>query len=114
MTTCPKCDRTIPATALTCPHCKTTLKAHGHPGMPLYRAADDSYLCPTCAYHQDNSCTFPKRPTATTCTLYQPIGTPAVELTPQEIYPIPFWRKVNKTWLIAGVILAICILINFL
>ncbi|MEL7492650.1 MAG: zinc ribbon domain-containing protein [Cyanobacteria bacterium J06554_11] len=113
MTTCPKCDRTIPTTAITCPHCQTALTAHGHPGMPLYRATDDDYLCASCTYDADNSCNFPKRPTAKTCTLYQPIGTPA-ELTPQEIYPIQLWRKVNRTWLMVGVILAVCILINFL
>lgn len=112
MAVCPQCDRTISDTVLNCPHCNTQLKAHGHPGMTLHRAKGKTYLCDTCAYEADNSCNFPKRPTATTCTLYQDIGSAAVEPTPQQIYSVPWWRKINQVWLLAAAVLFICILVN--
>lgn len=50
------------------------LKAHGHPGIPLYRATADAALCESCTYHHDDTCTFPQRPHAETCTLYRDIN----------------------------------------
>ena len=35
------------------------------------RAEADTVLCPTCVYEQDDTCTFPQRPDASTCTLYR-------------------------------------------
>jgi len=60
--------------AIACPHCRTPLKAHGHPGIPLYRAIGAEPLCLTCTYHADDTCTFPKRPEAMDCTLYDNIN----------------------------------------
>ncbi|MEO1389106.1 MAG: zinc ribbon domain-containing protein [Cyanobacteria bacterium J06634_6] len=112
MPACPQCDRTITSEAIHCPHCNTLLKAHGHPGMPLYRAEANTYLCATCAYDADNSCNFPKRPTATSCTLYQDVN---AEMAPtrKPVYKLPWWRKVNKAWLAIAALLAISILISF-
>ncbi|HEY9763443.1 MAG TPA: zinc ribbon domain-containing protein [Trichocoleus sp.] len=75
MATCPRCQTTIDASALQCPHCRLMLKAHGHPGIPLYRATSGTALCESCTYHQDDTCTFPQRPHAETCTLYRDINT---------------------------------------
>lgn len=70
MPDCPRCHQLVEPQAITCPHCRTPLKAHGHPGMPLYRATGAEPLCLTCTYHADDTCTFPKRPEAMDCTLY--------------------------------------------
>lgn len=70
MPDCPRCHQHVEPQAIACPHCRTLLKAHGHPGMPLYQATGDKPLCLTCTYHADNTCTFPKRPLALDCTLY--------------------------------------------
>jgi C4-type Zn-finger protein len=70
MPNCFNCNNLIDAEAVRCPHCGVALKAFGHPGMPLYQATAESYLCDTCLYHEDDSCTFPQRPYAKTCTLY--------------------------------------------
>ncbi|MEL7521166.1 MAG: hypothetical protein AAF171_26385, partial [Cyanobacteria bacterium P01_A01_bin.116] len=106
MPTCPRCDRAIASTALRCPHCNLALKAHGHPGIDLHRAdASGPSLCATCAYDADDTCNFPKRPHAMTCTLYQDVQ-PALSPTQQAVYRIPIWRK-------NGFRLAIFILIIF-
>jgi len=60
--------------------------------MVLHRATDSTPLCATCAYEADNSCTFPKRPTAMTCTLYENVQAPP-EPAREEIYRIPWQRK---------------------
>lgn len=70
MPDCPRCHQPVELKAIACPHCRTLLKAHGHPGMPLYQATGDEPLCLTCTYHADDTCTFPKRPLAMDCTLY--------------------------------------------
>lgn len=46
------------------------LKAYGHPGITLHQAVEQKYLCQTCLYHADDTCTFPQRPYAKECTLY--------------------------------------------
>ena len=112
MPTCPRCNKSVPATAIDCPHCKLTLKAHGHPGMTLYRAKDEP-LCATCIYDADDSCNFPKRPDAMTCTLYQEIGATKSD---QEIYrapPRPWWQE-NTVWIALGVLIVVSILITVL
>lgn len=92
MPACPRCDRPISSNTIKCPHCNLELAAHGHAGMVLHRATDTAPLCATCAYEADNSCTFPKRPTAMTCTLYQDVQAKP-EPTREEIYRIPRQRK---------------------
>jgi hypothetical protein len=91
MSTCPRCQSAIAATAIQCPQCGLTLKAHGHPGIPLHRTTDDRALCADCAYHADDSCTFPQRPHATTCTLYQSV-TPSSEVYAPLKSPRVPWR----------------------
>lgn len=56
-----------------------TLKAYGHPGIPLHRASGDVPLCESCTYHADDTCTFPQRPHARECTLYTDISQPQGE-----------------------------------
>ncbi|HBB31833.1 MAG TPA: hypothetical protein DDZ80_03900 [Cyanobacteria bacterium UBA8803] len=79
MQNCPRCHQSIHREALTCPHCGTILKAYGHPGITLHRATGDTFLCESCTYHADDSCTFPKRPHAKECTLYQDVSQPQLE-----------------------------------
>ncbi len=82
MPTCPKCQQLVDPQAVECPYCKEKLKAFGHPGIPLYRSQDTEYLCSTCIYHEDDSCTFPQRPYARECTLYRDRWQTTVETTP--------------------------------
>jgi len=71
MPNCPRCHQPIDAQAVSCPYCRTSLKAYGHPGIPLHRADGEEPLCQSCTYHADDTCTFPQRPYARECTLYQ-------------------------------------------
>ncbi|NEQ49361.1 MAG: zinc ribbon domain-containing protein [Leptolyngbya sp. SIO3F4] len=102
MPSCPRCHQAVSANTVTCSHCGLELKAHGHPGIDLHRAEGGTYLCDSCTYHQDDSCTFPHRPQATTCTLYQDIS---IDQRPRptaaEIYAIPWWRQ-HAGWLLLG------------
>lgn len=70
MPTCPKCQQPVDTQAIKCPYCQTTLKAYGHPGIPLHQASKDEFLCDRCLYHDNDSCTYSKRPYAKTCTLF--------------------------------------------
>ncbi|MBD2128692.1 zinc ribbon domain-containing protein [Microcoleus sp. ZQ-A2] len=70
MQNCPKCRQSVSSSAVTCPHCRTMLKAYGHPGITLHRAVGDTPLCDSCTYHADDTCNFPQRPLAQECTLY--------------------------------------------
>ena len=93
MPSCPKCKQPVDSQAVICPHCKNTLKAFGHPGIPLYQSRDDSFLCDRCTYHLDDTCNFPKRPYAKSCTLFHDAGTPLVEVSGRA-------RKLGiKNWL---------------
>lgn len=97
MSTCPRCQQNVSSQAITCPYCYNQLKAYGHPGIPLHQAQGDSFLCDTCAYHQDDSCNFPKRPHAKTCTLYQDITQlPAQSET--KIQQSSSWLKYLQFW----------------
>lgn len=69
---------------VTCSHCGTVLKAYGHPGITLHRATEDQPLCESCTYHADDTCTFPQRPYAQECTLYNDISQAQVEI--DQIY----------------------------
>ena len=113
MPTCPRCQKPVPQTAIDCPNCHLALKAHGHPGMTLYRAQGSESLCATCAYDADNSCTFSKRPNATTCTLYQDISQ---SNKPSETYrplPRPWWYG-NTVWIALAVLIAASLAIALL
>lgn len=109
MSACPRCDRPIPNTAIRCPHCNLTLTAHGHAGMPLHRATDDTPLCATCTYDADDSCTFPNRPAAMTCTLYQSVQA-LPEPTRQEIYQMPRRRK-YVIWVAIAILIILSLII---
>jgi hypothetical protein len=74
MPNCPRCHQFINNTAVACSHCGTVLKAYGHPGITLHRAMGDTPLCESCTYHADDTCTFPQRPDAMECTLYDDIS----------------------------------------
>ncbi|MGB5593537.1 MAG: zinc ribbon domain-containing protein [Crocosphaera sp.] len=89
MSTCPQCQQPVDSQAIDCPYCKTTLKAYGHPGITLYQATETEFLCDRCLYHEDDTCTYDKRPYAKTCTLYHDQSQPLVreetiDLTPSN------------------------------
>ncbi|ELR96813.1 zinc ribbon domain-containing protein [Gloeocapsa sp. PCC 73106] len=71
MPICPHCQHEIATEAVICPYCRKELRAYGHRGIPLYYAEPTKFLCDRCLYEQDDTCTFPQRPYAKTCTLYQ-------------------------------------------
>jgi hypothetical protein len=48
--------------------------------MPLYRSVGGEPLCLTCTYYADNTCTFPKRPDAMDCTLYDDVRKPPTDI----------------------------------
>jgi hypothetical protein len=116
MPNCTRCQRPVKAAALVCPHCQASLKAFGHPGIPLHRAPAGTSLCATCEYHADNSCDYPQRPNASECTMYrdrhQPL--PAVRPNrPGQPSPAPFtapWWRANQVWVAIGVIVLLCLL----
>ena len=85
MPSCPKCNQPVDSQAVTCPHCNNPLKAFGHPGIPLYQSAGDSWLCDRCTYHLDDTCNFPQRPYAKSCTMFHDASKPLVtENTPTK------------------------------
>jgi hypothetical protein len=110
MPDCPKCRQVVEAKALTCPYCRTPLKAYGHPGIPLHQAIGEESLCQTCAYDRDDSCNYPQRPEALKCTMYQSIeavksakqGNPGTK-TADRYHPATFpkgaWWRRNQSWL---------------
>jgi C4-type Zn-finger protein len=99
MPTCPRCHVQVQATAIQCPRCRLTLKAHGHPGIPLHQRADGEVLCTDCQYHADDSCTFPQRPLATTCTLYQSVSAPATVPVYRSPRPsLRLWLQRHGKW----------------
>ena len=113
--TCPRCKQPVPSQALTCPFCRTELKAYGHPGITLHRAQDDDYLCDSCIYHADDTCNFPKRPFAKECTLYENIEARELELKQQQEanrfdVKLKFWLKRNQFLLLLLCLLLICFL----
>jgi hypothetical protein len=79
MNNCPRCQKPVDSQALKCPHCDLQLKAFGHPGIPLYRATEGEVLCDRCVYGEDDTCNFPQRPYAKTCTMFRDQTLPVVE-----------------------------------
>ena len=79
MPTCPKCKQPVDSQAIACPKCNNQLKAFGHPGMPLYQSEDNTSLCDRCTYDRDDSCNFPQRPHAKSCTLFHDATTALVD-----------------------------------
>jgi hypothetical protein len=99
MPTCSRCHQAVDIKAVTCPYCRTELKAHGHPGIPLHRAKGKEYLCDTCVYHEDDSCTYPQRPYAKDCTLYRDRSVDYSQAAPQRTNSDSFrlWWQRNST-----------------
>jgi transposase-like protein len=96
MPECSRCHQPVTRQAITCPHCGNTLKAHGHPGIPLHQATGQEPLCQTCLYHRDDSCTYPKRPYAMDCTLYSTVA-PLANASPASL--APFKSGYLKNWM---------------
>lgn len=96
MPTCPRCHQLITTEAVSCPHCRTALKAFGHPGITLHRAKGEEYLCDRCIYDADDTCTFPQRPHAKECTLFsdrQPQIEPTFSLTRKQSFRLWYQRN---------------------
>ncbi|HLO86036.1 MAG TPA: zinc ribbon domain-containing protein [Nostocaceae cyanobacterium] len=115
-TSCPRCHQLIDSKAITCPRCRLTLKAYGHPGIPLHRATDKSYLCDSCTYNADDTCNFPQRPYAKECTLYENVQERKLE-EQQQINAQSFvvtakdWLKRHQFLVLLMALLFICFLI---
>jgi hypothetical protein len=102
MLSCPRCQAALEPTAIQCPRCRLTLKAFGHPGIPLHRTEGEEPLCTTCVYHADDTCNFPQRPDAQTCTLYRSVNAePMLAPVPPSFgQKVRFWLR-NNTGLVA-------------
>ncbi|MGB7443930.1 MAG: hypothetical protein WA919_22940 [Coleofasciculaceae cyanobacterium] len=117
MPNCPRCHQSVSSQVVTCPHCGTTLKAYGHPGITLHQAVGKTPLCESCIYHTDDTCTFAQRPYALECTLYNDINQPQVNA--EQIYAprrslaekIRLWCQRNPVWLGLMLLLTISFLI---
>ena len=109
MSRCPRCHQPVSAEAVPCPHCTLTLKAHGHPGIPLHRATGVVSLCHDCLYHHDDTCTFPQRPTAVTCTLYVSQNASPADAPPRRAPRR--WTGRTRPWLLLGLLLIISLVV---
>lgn len=113
---CPHCHQLVDSQAITCPYCRTTLKAYGHPGIPLHRATGDEYLCDSCTYHADETCNFPQRPYAKDCTLYENLEASKLRLQEQRranslSASFANWVKRHQSLLLLAGLLLVCLLI---
>ncbi|NJO12040.1 MAG: zinc-ribbon domain-containing protein [Leptolyngbyaceae cyanobacterium SL_1_1] len=96
MPTCPKCHNSVSATATECPYCRMELAAYGHPGMKVLRSQTAEPLCLTCAYHEDDTCNFPKRPHAMDCMLYRDRTQPTPSVSQySSSFQLKLWLKRN-------------------
>lgn len=111
MPSCPQCQKPVDTQALSCPYCDNPLKAFGHPGMPLYQSSDGTSLCDRCTYHVDDTCNFPQRPLAKSCTLFHDATIPLVEAT--AIPPSRLgWRGIkNRLYHHRGIIAIACLVL---
>ena len=113
---CPRCHQPVDSQAVDCPHCNNPLKAFGHPGIPLYQAKNGDVLCDRCIYHEDDSCNFPQRPLAKSCTLFHDRSLPLVEeITPpvaqSGVVKFKNWCMRNVTLIAIAIIILISILL---
>lgn len=113
---CPRCHQIVESQAITCPHCRATLKAYGHPGIPLHRATKDEYLCDSCTYHADDTCNFPQRPYAKECTLYENLEERKLELQQQRQKSsfgaiVKNWIQRHQALILLLGLLLVCLLI---
>ena len=111
MINCPRCHQPVKPQDLNCPRCNNQLKAFGHPGIDLYQVTDEGWLCDRCIYHEDDSCNFPQRPHAKSCTLFHDLSLPLVEestvsVPTDRIRALKYWVYKNRG-LVAIAILAI-------
>ncbi|NEQ30515.1 MAG: zinc ribbon domain-containing protein [Leptolyngbya sp. SIO4C5] len=112
MPACPRCQQPVQANDLQCPRCRLKLKAYGHPGIELYRAEEGTYLCSDCVYDADDTCNFPQRPFAQSCTLYQSKAAPVADsVTQPAVFPNRAWLRRNLPWLTLVGLLLISLLI---
>jgi hypothetical protein len=117
MPICPRCENQVKTTDLACGRCGLQLKAHGHPSIELHQTTSGEVLCKTCAYEADDTCTFPQRPYATTCTLYQSITAEAEREKGEVRSPSHasalriFWQR-YRVWLILLAIFGISLLLT--
>jgi hypothetical protein len=116
MTTCLRCQQPINPEAITCPHCGNQLKAFGHPGIPLYQATGESFLCSQCLYHEDDTCNYPQRPYAKSCTLFHDKSLPLVEEVPlscdRNVFKnVQLWCQRNRGLVILFVLVIISVLL---
>jgi hypothetical protein len=113
MLTCPYCQQAVEEQAITCPHCHCQLKAHGHPGILLHRAVGEDFLCQTCLYDADDTCTFPQRPYARDCTLYRNQDqVKAAQELQQSLYPRRYRRL--QVWLVLAGLVVLALLLALL
>lgn len=118
MPICPRCEHSVKTTDLACGRCGLQLKAHGHPSIELHRTTAGEVLCKTCAYDADDTCTFPQRPYAKTCTLYQSISAEAerekgaLRSPPTATFSAKlFWQR-YKVWLILLAIFGVSLMLT--
>lgn len=118
MAECPRCHQRVDSQAVVCPYCKLDLKAFGHPGIPLHRASEDSYLCDSCLYHLDDTCNFPQRPVAKDCTLYQNQAEAVIQSRaaspPSRITTVLQWCQRHTIGLALAGLLLISLLLSLL
>lgn len=119
MPICPRCESQVKPTDLSCGYCGLQLKAHGHPSIELHRTQKGEVLCDTCAYHADDTCTFPQRPHAVTCTLYQSVTAETNREKGDQRSPAPapslklFWQR-YRIWLILLAIFGVSLMLTVL
>ena len=102
MPTCPRCHQVVRATDVTCAHCGTTLKAFGHAGIEVYRAEGEQPLCLSCAYHADDSCSYPQHPLARECTMYRDVDQPIAPV--RRFGARPSGTGIQKAWIVATIV----------
>jgi hypothetical protein len=113
---CPRCHQLVDSQAITCPNCRITLKAYGHPGIPLHRTQGEGYLCDSCTYDDDDTCNFPQRPYAKVCTLYENLAERKLELEQQRYKKrinttVKDWLKRHQGLVLLFALLLICLAI---
>lgn len=118
MPLCPRCENQVKPTDLVCGRCRLQLKAHGHHRIELHQTTSGEVLCKTCAYDVDDTCTFPQRPHAKTCTLYQSIEAEAEREKEARRSPKPpppslslVWQR-YRVWIILLAIFGVSLLLT--